>query len=188
MEKKKINMTAKEPDVVVKQAGEDEIRIFTFIPCEKKEAFVEELLMQTAQADESLGVLYKGNNYPVIYTYLFVKYYTDVDVDGKTPREVFDWLYSHFAWHEIRDIAWQDLCVIDEMTDKLFEACKTTYEKEHSLELVAKKMLSEAPLDTDNAETRELIEKLVDMKGALMEKEQNRVKMGGAIVNLARKK
>ena len=67
-----------------------------------------------------------------------------------------------------------------------------TFEAAHSLGNMVKPLLN-ADMDTNNSETKELIEKLIDMKGALLEKEENEKKtakpvtVGGAVINFAKR-
>ena len=64
-----------------------------------------------------------------------------------------------------------DIAIVKKMEAKYAGAIKELYEREHSLGQLVKEMLNTKP-DTANDETRELIEKLTDMKGALLEKEE----------------
>ena len=97
----------------------------------------------------------------------------------------------------MKDYAAIDLWYVDMMKDRMIKAVQMRFEKEKSLEQLVKGLLNTNP-DTNNAETRELIEKLIDMKGALLEKEENEkvlafgkkkpaVKTGGVKMNLGKK-
>ena len=113
--------------------------------------------------------------------------------------QAFDWLNSMMDINDLYNFARDDIGIVRQMADDFYAACEKRFEKEHCLEQMAKGLLN-TDVDTNNAETRELIEKLIDMKGALLEKqEENKIlqfgqkkaakpmKTGGAKINLAKK-
>ena len=98
----------------------------------------------------------------------------------------------------VREHVREDIDYVYEIADAYKESVVTLFEKEHSLGYQVQAFLSE-DVDTNIAETRELIEKLTDMKGALIEKEERdkiisfgkkksaNVKVGGMKLNLSKK-
>lgn len=131
---------------------------------------------------------------------MIAKYYTDIDVEEVAPQTVCDFLLSSpGAIRLIEKEAGEDFEFAKRMGERLIESCRVTYESEHGLAKRIKDLLN-TDVDINNAETRELIEKLIDMKGALLEKEENdkilqfgkrkaakTIKAGGAKINLAKK-
>lgn len=171
----------------------------SFIPYTEKEAFVIDLLTATLQTDDALGICYRGYNYQAVFAYLFLKYYTGVDVENVGIERAFDWLISNCDIRDLYNIAEADLKIIKTMEGDFYSACEKRYEQENSLGQMVKEYVR-TDVDTNNAETRELIEKLIDMKGALLEKEQDEkilqfghkkaakpVKTGGVKINLSKK-
>lgn len=200
MEKKKYAMAVAEPKTNQFDLPDGaKMTVVNFIPYAEKENFVMDVVAATLQIDEEQGICYRGYNHDAAYLYCFLKYYTDVDVEGAEIQEVFDWLTSWCDVDDIYKLAENDLGIVFEMEYDFYNACRKRFEQEHSLGQMAKALFN-TDVDTNNAETRELIEKLVDMKGALMEKEDNEkilqfgqkktaksVKTGGAMINLAKK-
>lgn len=182
----------------------NDVVIWNWISFAEKEAFVQELITLVLNADDELGICYETMNYELFYNYCVVKYYTNIDVDEIQDIGGFHKLYDYCDLNGIRNeyigycFLEQDLRVVDKMIMKYRDAIKCLYETEHSLGNLVKKLLN-TNVDTNNAETRELIEKLIDMKGAYLEKEEeNKVlafgkkkspnlKTGGVKIGLAKK-
>ena len=175
------------------------------IPYEMKEQFAYELVDRTLGTDDSLGVSYVLATYDLVLNYQFAKYYTNIDTEQIDSIESFRVLFDYMqinglcvdnTW--VREFAGADLAIVRGIEEKYRNAITTLYEAEHSLQYEIKKLLDTDP-DTNNAETRELIEKLIDMKGALLEKEEQgkviqfgkqksaNVKTGGAKQNQAKR-
>ena len=153
--------------------------------------------------NEELGLCYRMMTEDEIYAYLFVKYYTDIDVSEITEMDDFRRLYDYCQQSGLLSnmddfIPWEEKAATDHMETLYRDAIQKLYEAEHSLGYAVKQLLNTNP-DINNAETRELIEKLTDMKGALMEKEEHsnvlqfgkkksaNVKTGGTVINLAKR-
>lgn len=204
MEKQKINMAEKlekQREIKAFDMGDGvKIHAVSFIPFHEKESFALEWAGMTLQTDDALGICYTGYTDEVVEAYLTAKYYTDIDVEGVEPGIVFDYLTADNAFHEeLMEYIMHDLYYVITMKECMADAVKARFEKENSLAHTVKGLLNTDP-DVNNAETRELIEKLIDMKGALLEREENRkildfgkkkaakpVKTGGANINLAKK-
>lgn len=125
--------------------------------------------------DEELGICYKMMTEAEVKTYLLVKYYTDADVSDIHDADGFRKLHDYCRMGGLLEsihafIALEDQWDIDHMAKLYWDAIEKLYEKEHSLGNRVKQLLAAEP-DTNNAETRALIEKLIDMKGVLTEKE-----------------
>ena len=177
----------------------NEITVLHFIPYSQKESFAMEFAEYVMQADEELGVCYDGYNAQMIEYYLVAKYYTDIDTEGIEPSAVCDFLCNSSSIDNIMGVVSDDFYFCRNMGYRIIEACKIRFETENGLARVVKNLLN-TDVDTNNEETRELIEKLIDMRGALMEKQEdekvlqfgtkktaNHMKTGGAKINLAKK-
>ena len=97
---------------------------------------------------------------------------------------------------ETRQHTDSDTKIIDKIAHDYRESIVRLFEKTHSLGTRVRELLS-TDVDTNVAEVRELVEKLTDMKGAMIEKEESKVvpfankaanvKAGGVKLNLAKK-
>lgn len=202
-EKKKIDIDVTEQmnETIVRQdKNGNDVDILLRIPYEQKEGMVTELTSMCLLADDKLGVCYIGSLFDVILNYLFVKYYTDIDVEWVS--NVVDY-YKLYDYCQVNGLNYIDLCaddykVVYDYWVRYADSIIQLYEAEHSLGYTVKQLLN-TDVDTNNKETRELIEKLIDMKGALIEKEEEgkvlqfgkkkpaSIKTGGAKMNLAKK-
>lgn len=199
LEKKVFEMNTEEWFAETMEVGG--VEILRRIPYEQKEEFIHELAAMVLVADEDTGICYVSSLYDVVFNYLYVKYYTNIDVDGIKEIDDFRKLYDFCEMKGITFVRTMDsdLCDVERMWKTYSEAIIRQYEKRNSLEHQAKLMLS-TDIDTNKAETRELIEKLIDMQGAMKEKEERDnvldfgkakkntgVKTGGVKLNLGKK-
>ena len=199
LEKKVFEMNTEEWFAETMEVGG--VEILRRIPYERKEEFIHELAAMVLVADEDTGICYVSSLYDVVFNYLYVKYYTNIDVDGIKEIDDFRKLYDFCEMKGITFVRTtdSDLCEVERMWKTYSEAIIRQYEKRNSLEHQAKLMLS-TDIDTNKAETRELIEKLIDMQGAMKEKEERDnvldfgkakkntgVKTGGVKLNLGKK-
>ncbi len=178
MEKKKFDFNTFEyfnETVTIQDKTGNDVVILKRIPYEQKEAFVQELAGMAQTPDEETGTCFVSSLYELIYNYLFVKYYTNIDVEEQKDVESFRALYDYCQSIGINDrydrASDQDEEIIQDMWYQYKGSVVGLYEKQHSLGQKVKELLN-TDVDTNNAETRELIEKLTDMKGALLEKEE----------------
>ena len=153
--------------------------------------------------DDELGVCFRIMNETEVKTYLLVKYYTDIDVSDIQDMDGFRKLHDYCRVSGLLEtihvfISIEEQWDIDNMEKIYWEAIRKLYETEHSLGNTVKRLLKTDP-NVNNEETRELIEKLIDMKGALKEKETQsnvlqfgkkkpaNVNTGGVKMNLAKR-
>ena len=153
--------------------------------------------------DDELGVCFRIMNETEVKTYLLVKYYTDIDVSDIQDMDGFRKLHDYCRVSGLLEtihvfISIEEQWDIDNMEKIYWEAIRKLYETEHSLGNTVKRLLKTDP-NVNNEETRELIEKLIDMKGALKEKEAQSnvlqfgkkkpadVNTGGVKMNLAKR-
>ena len=203
--KKKINFVIEaEPETkTFSDKNGNDVAILDWIPADEKEAFARELVEYTMGTNDELGVCYKMMIEDEVYTYLLIKYYTDIDVSEIQDADGFRKLYDYAERSGLKDemdsyISSTERCILYEMAGIYQDSIEKLYETEHSLGYTVKKLLS-TDVDTNNKETRELIEKLIDMKGALTEKEEQgkvlafgkkkpaNIRTGGAKMNLAKR-
>lgn len=178
MEKKKINLdvTFEQATRIFTDKNGNDVAILQWIPAAEKEAFAMEQVTQTMGTNEELGLCYRMMAEDEIYAYLLVKYYTDIDVSEITEMDDFRKLYDYCQQSGLLNdvdnyVPWEEKAVIEHMEALYREAIQKLYEAEHSLGYRVKQLL-DTDVDTNNAETRELIEKLIDMKGTMLEKEE----------------
>lgn len=205
MEKIKVNYDIEHEHMM--KYFEDEwgnnVAIRDWIPYEQKEMFVQELIGATLGTNDELGICYELMNRNLYYNYMLVKYYTNLDVEEIKDLDGLRKLYDYCQRSKLIDcfedeFLKDDLAVIDDMIWRYRGAIAHLYEAEHSLGYMVKGLLN-TDVNANNEETREQIEKLIDMKGALMEKNEQAkvlnfdrknpasVKTGGAVVNLAKR-
>lgn len=164
------------------------------IPYSQKEEMAAELTSRTLYADDELGIACTLPNYDAVRNFIFLKYYTDLDLSWMTDDDDFRRLYDFAKDMGLdEDTLWEfcghDVADMDSIAAIYADAAKARFEREKSLGYKVLKMLDTSP-DTDSAEARELIEKLIDMKGALIEKESkpaNGMNVGGGVINFAKK-
>lgn len=178
----------------------NEVIILRRIPYDDKLNYVRELAERVLVADEETGLCYESSMYDLVNNYLFVKYYTNIDVDWVETVDDFKKLYDYCAVSGLADVSVDDASDLGSLWVSYSQSIIDLYNKKNSLETLAKNLLS-TDVDTNKEETRQLIEKLIDMKGALMEKEENEKviqfakankkaalpKTGGVKLNLAKK-
>lgn len=184
--------TAEETMHVVFQGIDIEIK--NKIPYEKKQEFAMELVGHTYSSDDDLGVMYVLPLYDLIRNYLFVKYYTNLDISNIQEDADYKALYDFAAdaglmSEDVRKFVEEDIRRMESLEWRYADAVIARYERAHSLEHMLSKLMN-ADIDTSNEETRELIEKLIDMRGALLEKENkpaNGMNVGGTVINFAKR-
>ena len=179
---------------------DDGIIVKSRIPYAEKEKMAIEYIEGSLGVDANLGVCYTIYSADLVWNYLFIKYYTNIEVDDvEDLTALYDYaeekglMNPNVEYHVCLDVD-----IVIKIAEKYKESVIRLYEKEHSLEQQAKKLLN-TDVDTNIAETRELIEKLTDMRGALMEKEERNnvlqfgkkkaanVASGGVKLNLSKK-
>ena len=178
MEKKKIDIDTKaffEKGTTYTDNKGNSLFVLAHIPYEQKQAFVEELANYIQLEDEELEICYASSLYELVYTYLFMKYYTDLDVSWVEGIEDFYKVYDCCESFGV-NVNQDDTFAINRMWYEYKTTVIALYQKGHSLERIVKNLLT-TDINTTNEETRQLIEKLTDMKGALVEKEDREGKI-----------
>lgn len=199
MDKKKIDLKEFQIKTDEMDIG-DGIIVKKRIPYSEKEHFAIEYIESTLSANRELGICYDTYSRNLVWNYLFIKYYTNIETDENVDlNALFDYaqsvgLMDGDTEYYVKD----DADIILDIAYDYRESIVKMFEKTHSLEARVKELLS-TDVDTNAAEVRELIEKLTDMKGALIEKEEAsnvlsfgkkksaNVKAGGVKLNLAKK-
>lgn len=179
---------------------DDGIIVKSRIPYAEKEKMAIEYIEGSLGVDANLGVCYTIYSADLVWNYLFMKYYTNVDINETEDLTV---LYDYAEEHGLMSGKVEyhvslDVDIVIKIAENYRKSVIRLYEKEHSLEQQAKKLLN-TDVDTNITETRELIEKLTDMRGALIEKEERNnvlqfgkkkaanVASGGVKLNLSKK-
>ena len=141
--------------------------------------------------DEETGICYVNALFDIVYTYLFVKYYTDIDTEWVQEIADFHKLYDYCQLNGICDTCTpendKDADALREYWWRYSQTVIVLYEKQHSLEQMAKSIFT-TDMSAENEETRKLIEQLIDMKKAYDEKTEKPTKhVGGGILNFAKR-
>ena len=173
MEKRKIDMSKAHDIYESKElkVGDEVFTVRTHIPYEQKMALANEWVELTVVSNEDLGICYDVGN-AFVRLFLIVKYYTDIDVTDVPMEDVYDYLVNMNAAVELERIVADDFAYTYDIYAELSGAVRALFEAEHSLSQLAKNILG-GKLDLQNEETRELIEKLIDMQAAY-NKEQDK--------------
>ena len=179
----------------------NEIVLLERIPYEEKFEFVRELAERVLVGNEEVGLCYKSSMYDLMFNYLYVKHYTNIDVAWVETAEDFRKLYDYCDVSGLTHVCPKDFEALISLWENYSNSVIELYERKNSLGALVKSWLG-TDIDTNKEETRELIEKLIDMKGALLEKEENEkviqfakankkvapLKTGGAKLSFAKKK
>lgn len=195
LEKKTIDINTEkqmQETLYVQDINGNTVAILKRIPFAEKEEFVRELAEMTLTVHEDVGICYVSALYDVICMYLFAKYYTDIDVSAFNSAEDYYRLYDYCL---LSNINWHCSAANEEDNETLqnywqaySQAVIRLYEKDNSLERMAKEWLNGDPA-AENAETRALVEKLIDMKQSYLDQgEKPTQNVGGGILNFAKKK
>lgn len=203
LEKEKFNLsTADYPTEINEAVLNDGTKVVYVkrIPYAEALACAHELVDMALVADEETGICYESSLYDVIFNYLLVKYYTNIDVSEIVDVDGFIRLYDFCKAGGLSLYHWCEWGDMDSIYVFQREAVTRLYEAQHSLGHRVKELLS-GEIDAANEETRQLLEKLTDMRGALLEKERRdaeaerlkmkgqkpAVKTAGTVINFAKK-
>lgn len=194
MEKKMIKIDVTEQmkeTTTIQDKNGNAVNILKRIPFTDKEAFVQELAARALSTDEETGLCYVNALFDIIYTYLFVKYYTDIDTEWVSEVEDFRKLYDYCTINGICDTCTldnaKDADVLREHWWRYSQAVIQLYEKQHSLEQMAKTIFN-TDYTMENEEARKLIEQLIDMKRVYNNKTDRPANnVGGGILNFAKR-
>ena len=174
----KVNMDTTEyfsETETVKDKNGNDVVILQHIPYERKLEFCRELAEMTLIADPNTGICYVSALFEVVWNYLFIKYYTNIDVEWVKAGEDYCALYNYVASEELdyKRNTLKDMRIVGEYWERYSASIIRQYEAQHSLGQQVKELLS-TDVNTTNEETRQLIEKLIDMQEALKEKEEDK--------------
>ena len=178
-EKMSIDMDTTEyyaEELTFKDKNGKDVFILKRIPYREKEEFCRELAEKVLVADEDTGICYESALFELVWNYLFVKYYTNIDVEWVDTIDDYYKLYDYCLSEEALEYnrhTLKDMRLVEEYWERYRASIIRQYEAKNSLGYQVKQLLS-TDVNTTNAETRELIEKLIDMQDALREKEEDK--------------
>lgn len=167
LEKKKVEVAKAHDMCEVKEitgANGDVVTVRTHIPYEQKREFANRFVTLTTNEDEELGISNPVGE-EVWRVFLQVHYYTDIDTTDDAPADVFDYMVNNHLMDELVDIIRSDYMYVRDMIMETQDFVFRRFEAENSLAYMVKRVLG-GDINLENAETRELIEKLIDMKAA----------------------
>lgn len=183
MEKIKINVNETEFDGWEKIGlyGNDAIMARMRIPMEEKERFALELAESTIVLDPESGVAYQSYLYEVIFMFLIVKYFTNINVEELDTEDGHKKLYDYLSNNGLTDKLTSyickpendDLMLINDMYDKIREAISSVYREKNGLAYKIKtsfaSVLSSEDLSESLAKSQDVNAKMIDVLGAVME-------------------
>lgn len=149
------------------------------IPVAEKEMFALSLAESTQVFDDESGVAYKGYLYDVVFTYLFAKYYTNIDVSlydsEEGHRQVYDFVVYNGIIRSTEKLCEEyddDVFAIEKMYNLIVEAAIVTTREKNSLSHKIKtsfaSVLADEDLATSLAKSQEVNEQMVDVIGAVI--------------------
>jgi len=173
MEKRKLDMSKAHDvyEIMELNAGDEVITVRTHIPYEQKVSMANELVELTVVPNDKLGICYTVGS-GLVRRFLTAKYYTNIDTEDVSMEDIYDYLVNMDIVDHLDQIIYNDYVHVACMYEEMRGAVIKAYEAEHSLAQLAKSIL-DGKLDLQNEETRELIEKMIDMQAAY-NKEQNK--------------
>lgn len=136
---------------------------------------------------------------------LMVKYYTNIDMDDyqdeESRKRLYDYLTGKGIIDEIYEAITPDEHLVTLMADNMLSAVKEVYNQRNSISFVIRDAFMKMMDNEENADAlakaQSTTKTMMDMYQALQEKEAQdelaearkgkRVKVGGAILNLAKK-
>lgn len=133
---------------------------------------------------------------------LMVKYYTNIDMDDyqdeESRKRLYDYLTGKGIIDEIYKAITPDEHLVTLMADNMLSAVKEVYNQRNSISFVIRDMFMRMMDNEENADVlakaQSTTKTMMDMYQALQEKEArekalkaNKVKVGGTIVNLAKR-
>ena len=185
------------------QVGDLAVCVKTWLPYSEMEAMAIEMAERTLLFDNETGVACIGHRESMVKGYLMAKYFTDLDVENCEPEEVYDILMNSGLYEKIEGQVVEIIWRVDDIYRALCKNMISTYERENSLAYKLEKTFGFLFSGEDVTETMaksELInEQMIDMLGVFLnhKKEQEmlnvgkqdkaKLRVGGALVNLAKK-
>ena len=179
------------------------VEVKPWIPYSEMEAMAVEMAERTLLFDEENGFACIGHSENMVKIYLTAKYFTDLDVEGCTPEDVYDVLTRTGLFRKIEETVMENLWRVEDIYRALCNNMIDTYKKENSLARKLEKTFGFLFTGEDMTESfakSELInEQMIDMLGVFLankkeqellhsgKKDNSKVKVGGALLNLAKK-
>ncbi len=158
----------------------DIIHVKEELPYEQMEQMMWELAGNMVFIDEENGAVGMNFRQELLFPYLIVKYYTDIDLSEVQTEEdiqaLYDWLKINPYYDLIRNIISCSFNRVMLMADAAVEATKSIYAANTSLPYLLRKSFGSAlgseELSEAISKSDELNRTLVDMMGAVKEKEE----------------
>ena len=175
--------------------GGNTITMRNHIPIADKIAMAQELTTFFTDVNEETETVQRDPFASMARVYLVVKYYTNVDIDGLSPSEVYDWIINNDAWERVEEFVRHDLWEVDEFADQIFINVQDTFNAEHSLSKAVKQsfgfLFNGEDITETLAKSRILSEEMVDIIGRLNQSQQKSengtVKVGGNVISIGKK-
>lgn len=198
-EKIKVNF-AYTPEEVEVEVGGVKVAVKKHIPLEDKIKMAQEMVENWTIISQDVPVLTKGHLYIVTKLYQTLRYYTNIEMEDAEPSDVFDWAVGVGLDDKVDLITEDDLYYVEWMADTLFNNIQKKFEKENSLEHAVHTTFASILNGEDITETlvkaTAVRDDMIDLIGAAgktakqvaASNESGKVKIGGNIVSIAKKK
>lgn len=207
----------KETEYVEVPCGYNSIIVKKHIPFFEKEQFAIEWIKRVVVLDEKSGIAYKNYHESVVCAFLLAKYYTNIDVTDSDSEEGIELIYDYLVMNDLLNCVYEIVCDdfkhVKELYDALWISASETYNMENTIGNKLCKafasVLNGEDITKQIAESYQVSEKMIDILGSYREKQaeknllragardydesmadkpKDRVKVGGALINVSKKK
>lgn len=174
------------------------ITVRDHIPYEQKEQMAQEIAEAVLVIhDESC--VYVAHTYEEVEKYMIAKYYTNIDTDDVSAKEVCDFLINNEVLGDIIACVWTDFGIVLDIYEMLKNAYIDTYEDDKSLKRAIRTSfgflfngedLAESMAKAENTNSV-LMNALEALRNAETQKKENvnngKLTIGGNVINFAKK-
>jgi hypothetical protein len=166
----------------------------TVLPRKAKDWMALDLAELSLVFEENLGVCYEGYTHETALVFLVMRYYTDFQLDEYDDSESWYMLYDILESHGVLDMLYgfllEDIQKVLKVYEKIKEAAKSTYERDHSLSYLVRKtfgsILSTEDITETIAKSGEVTNTMIQLMGAFNQLQPTTNPKGG-IVSFAKR-
>lgn len=178
------------------QIGEQELIVRDHIPLDDKIKMATELVQVGATINEEQKLMSKGVLWDEVKLYLIMKFYTNLDVEDLEFNDVVDWVINNNLPPLLEDIIYADIIYVEGLAYQMLENSKAAYDKENSLSTAIMTtfgfLLNGEDITETLAKSREISEQMLtaaeQMNKSQQKADAGKVKVGGNIINIGKKK
>lgn len=198
-----IEVVTKEIPVVEVEANGIKVQVKKWLPYSVMEEMAMELASMALMFDADVGFACIGHGEKMAKAYLIVKYFTDLDIEGCTPEEVFDYVTATELLEKIESAVDNAMWRVEDIYYLMCRTLVDKFMKENSVEGLLKKtfgfLLTGEDITESLAKSEGIANRMVEVMDIFQrhEKEQavlkstkkdsSKMKIGGATLSLAKK-